>query len=92
MASITLQRRKLMKSKLTILMILTTQIGLASNLMAATGVREDTSMVLVYLFLGMCAMIVIMQLMPALFLLFGMLKSLVSGEKGQVKANSAAKH
>ncbi len=76
-----------MKSKLTIMTILTSQFGLASNLMAAADPREDTSMVLVYLFLGMCALIVIMQLMPALFLMFGMLKSLYSGNKGQVKAN-----
>ena len=80
-----------MKSKLTILMVLATQFGLASNLMASTAVREDTSMFLVYLFLGMCALIVIMQLMPAMFLLFGMLKSLFTGEKKVVKANVGGK-
>ncbi len=80
-----------MKSKLTILMILATQFGLASNLMAAAGAREDSSMILVYLFLGMCALIVIMQLMPALFLVFGMLKSLFSGSKGQVKTSTLGK-
>ena len=76
-----------MKNKLTILMILITQFGLVSNLMAATGVREDTSMFLVWMFLGMCALIVIMQLLPAIFLVFGMCKSLYSGEKLLVKTN-----
>lgn len=77
-----------MKSKLTITMVLVSLFGISSDLMAATAVREDTSMLLVYLFLGMCALIVIMQLMPALFLIFGTLKSLFSGEKKEVKANA----
>lgn len=76
-----------MKRKLTILMVLATQFGLVSNLMAATGAREDSSMFLVWMFLGMCALIVIMQLLPALFLVFGMLRSLWSGEKSPVKVN-----
>lgn len=80
-----------MKSKMTIFMVLATQLGLASNLMAATGVREDGSMFLVWMFLGMCALIVIMQLMPAMFLLFGMLKSLYTGNKDQVKVNAISK-
>jgi hypothetical protein len=77
-----------MKSKLTITMVLVSLFGISSDLMAATTVREDTSMLLVYMFLGMCALIVIMQLMPALFLIFGTLKSLFSGEKKEVKANA----
>lgn len=80
-----------MKSKMTILMVLATQFGLVTNLMAETGAREDGSMFLVWMFLGMCALIVIMQLLPAVFLMFGMLKSLYSGEKSQVKVNAAHK-
>jgi hypothetical protein len=77
-----------MKSKLTITMVLVSLFGISSDLMAATAVREDTSMFLVYMFLGMCALIVIMQLLPALFLIFGTLKSLFLGEKKEVKANA----
>jgi hypothetical protein len=44
-------------------------------------------MFLVWMFLGMCALIVIIQLMPAMFLMFGMLKSLFTGSKSPVKAN-----
>jgi hypothetical protein len=76
-----------MKNTLTILMVLAAQLGLASNLMAASVVREDSSMLLVWMFLGMCALIVIIQLMPAMFLMFGMLKSLFTGSKSPVKAN-----
>ena len=57
-----------MKRKMTILMmILAAQSGLASNLMAATGVREDGSMLMVWAFLCMCALIVIVQLMTDVF-------------------------
>jgi hypothetical protein len=78
-----------MKNTIVTLIALLAQLGLASNLMAATGAREDTSMFLVWMFLGMCALIVILQLMPAMFLVFGMLKSLYSGEKNSVKVNVA---
>jgi len=80
-----------MKSTMTILMVLITQLGLASNLMAATATREDGSMFLVWMFLGMCALIVIIQLMPAMFLLFGLLKSLFTGNKSPVKVNASNK-
>ena len=80
-----------MKSTMTILMVLVTQLGLASNLMAATVTREDGSMFLVWMFLGMCALIVIIQLMPAMFLLFGLLKSLFTGNKSPVKVNASNK-
>jgi hypothetical protein len=72
-------------------MVLVTQLGLASNLMAATATREDGSMFLVWMFLGMCALIVIIQLMPAMFLLFGLLKSLFTGNKSPVKVNASNK-
>jgi hypothetical protein len=72
-------------------MVLITQLGLASNLMAATATREDGSMFLVWMFLGMCALIVIIQLMPAMFLLFGLLKSLFTGNKSPVKVNASNK-
>ncbi len=55
--------------------------------MAATGAREDTSMFLVWIFLGMCSLIVIMQLMPAVFLVIGMMKSLFAGDKSPAKVN-----
>jgi len=81
-----------MKSKMIILMILASQFGLASNLMAASSaVREDTSMYLVWAFLSMCALIVIAQLMPAVLLGFGMIKSFFAGPKSLAKENATAK-
>lgn len=80
-----------MKTKTTFLILLAIQSCWAANLMASTGAREDNSMLLVYLFLGMCALIVIMQLLPAMFLLLGMVKSLFSGNRGQVKANAGGR-
>jgi hypothetical protein len=75
-----------MKRLLTYLMVLATQLVLASNLMAATGLRDDTSMILVYLFLGMCALIVMVQLVPTFLLLIGLVKSVWSGKKNIVEA------
>ncbi|MCK4507094.1 MAG: hypothetical protein KAU27_01035 [Desulfuromonadales bacterium] len=81
-----------MKTKMTILMVLISQFGLASNLMAAaSAVREDTSMYLVWVFLSMCALIVIVQLLPALFLGIGMVKSFSSGTKSLAKENALGK-
>lgn len=70
-----------MKSKKTIMMVLATQFGLATNLMAATGGREDNSSYLVWAFLSMCALIVIVQLTPAIMLTFGMMKSLFTSSE-----------
>ena len=71
-----------MKRKMTILMMfLATQCALASNLMVATGAREDSSIIMVWAFLCMCALIVIVQLLPPLFLVFGLVKSVFSGSK-----------
>ena len=39
---------------------------------AEAGARQDNSMFLVYLFLGICAMIIFVQLVPVLTLAFGL--------------------
>ena len=44
----------------------------------AAGAREDSSGLVVWMFLGFCALIVLLQLMPALALLFGMVRGLVT--------------
>jgi hypothetical protein len=45
---------------------------------AATGVREDSSGIFVWVFLGFCALIVIAQVIPAIMLMFGMAKGITS--------------
>ncbi|MEE4253087.1 MAG: hypothetical protein V2I50_03485 [Desulfuromusa sp.] len=43
---------------------------------AETGARTDNSMTLVYLFLGVCGLIIFLQLIPVFALGFGILKGL----------------
>jgi hypothetical protein len=48
----------------------------ASSAFAAGGTREDNSGLFVWIFLGFCALIVVVQVVPALLLLFGFAKGL----------------
>lgn len=50
---------------------------------AASSNRVYSSGVLVLIFLGFCALVVVAQLIPALITLWGMLRSVVSGEGKQ---------
>ena len=68
-----------------------TQLGLSAILLlstvlpafAATGAREDNSMTLVYLFLGVCGLIIFLQLIPVFALGYGMVKGIFSQKKEQ---------
>ena len=44
---------------------------------AATGTREDHSGILVWAFLGLCALIVVAQVVPAVLMMIGMVKGFV---------------
>jgi hypothetical protein len=57
---------------------------------AASGLREDSSGIFVWVFLGFCALIVVAQVIPALLLMTGMVKGLVSVVKDE-KAGVASK-
>jgi hypothetical protein len=48
----------------------------AGQALADTAARQDNSQFLVWAFLGMCALIVIVQLMPVFILAFGLVKGL----------------
>ena len=50
----------------------------ATPVFAASAAREDNSMLLVYLFLGVCGLIIILQLLPVFSLGIGMVKSFFS--------------
>jgi len=52
---------------------------------AETGAREDNSMMLVYLFLGICGLIIFLQLIPVFALGFGIIKGFFGGEKKDTK-------
>ena len=45
---------------------------------AATSAREDSSGIFVWVFLGFCALIVVAQVIPAVLLMTGMVKGIVS--------------
>ncbi len=51
---------------------------------AETGARTDNSMTLVYLFLGVCGLIIFLQLIPVFVLGFGILKGLFSHKETPV--------
>ena len=53
--------------------------------LAETGAREDNSMMLVYLFLGVCGLIIFLQLIPVFALGFGIIKGFFSGKEKDTK-------
>ena len=68
-----------------------TQLGLSAIMLfstvlpafAATGAREDNSMTLVYLFLGVCGLIIFLQLIPVFALGYGIVKGVFSRKEEQ---------
>ena len=54
--------------------------------MAATGSMEDNSGIFVWVFLGFCALIVVAQVIPAVLLMTGMIKGIVSVVKDETVA------
>ena len=73
--------------------LITTIVGTLAPVtaMAATGAREDSSGIFVWVFLGFCALIVVAQVIPAVLLMTGMVKGVVSvinNEKVEVAAKN----
>lgn len=68
-----------------------TQLGLSAIILlssilpafAATGAREDNSMTLVYLFLGVCGLIIFLQLIPVFALGYGIVKGVFGRKEEQ---------
>jgi hypothetical protein len=61
--------------------LITTIVGTLSPVTAfaaASGLREDNSGIFVWVFLGFCALIVVAQVIPAILLMTGMVKGVVS--------------
>ena len=72
--------------------LITTIIGTIApaTAFAANGLSEDNSGIFVWVFLGFCALIVVAQIIPALLLMTGMVKGLVSVVKDE-KVGAASK-
>ena len=66
--------------------VLTTLMGILAPVtaFAASGAREDSSGVIVWVFLGFCALIVVAQIIPAVMLMFGMAKGITSVVKEEL--------
>jgi len=80
-----------MKVTRTALMTMAVTTGLATDLFAASAERVDSSSILIWAFLGMCALIVILQLMPAMMLVFGLVKAFFSKEPKEATVHTSAK-
>ena len=72
--------KKLTQASLTTIMFLATIVPV----FAETGNRTDDSMTLVYLFLGVCSLIIFLQLIPVFVLGFGFIKG-IFGNKEDAK-------
>ena len=72
--------------------LITTIVGILAPVtaFAASGLSEDNSGIFVWVFLGFCALIVVAQIIPALLLMTGMVKGLVSVVKDE-KVGAASK-
>ena len=65
--------------------LITTIVGILAPVtaMAATGAMEASSGIFVWVFLGFCSMIVVGQVVPAVLLMTGMVKGIVSVVKNE---------
>uniref|UniRef100_A0A831UF34 Uncharacterized protein n=1 Tax=Geobacter metallireducens TaxID=28232 RepID=A0A831UF34_GEOME len=75
-----------MKSSAPVINALVLLLGSVSSAFAASGAREDNSGIFVWIFLGFCALIVVLQLMPAVMLMLGMAKGLRKESPQEQKA------
>ncbi|MBI4633123.1 MAG: hypothetical protein HY742_04470 [Deltaproteobacteria bacterium] len=57
---------------------------------AAAGAREDNSSIFVWIFLALCALIIVGQLIPALLVLTGFAKGLKKTEPKEAAPKNAA--
>ena len=66
--------------------VLATLMGIIAPVtaFAASGAREDSSGIFVWVFLGFCALIVVAQVIPAVLLMFGMAKGIGSVVKEEM--------
>lgn len=62
----------------------------ATQALAEQTARQDSSQYLVWAFLGMCALIVIVQLMPVVMIAYGLVKGLLQGKKVPAAAEVTA--
>jgi TctA family transporter len=74
-----------MKLKTRLLTTVSTLLVLCSPVMAAPGAREDSSNVLVWAFLGICGLIIFLQMVPVLSMTYGLIKGVFGDKKGSME-------
>lgn len=80
-----------MQGMKTLLTTLTLLLVAASPALAVDTSKTYNSGILILLFVGFCALIIVAQLVPAVLALFGMTKDAVKSTSGQKLAASARK-
>ena len=70
-----------MKTTKSLAIKVTTFFALASPALAETAARQDDSSILVWAFLGACALIIFLPLVPVITMTFGLIKGATSGKK-----------
>ena len=68
-----------MKTLNTIITALALWLGVVPHAFAATTTKVYSSGILVLVFLGFCALVVVVQLIPALITLVGMIRGMAKG-------------
>jgi hypothetical protein len=71
-----------MKTTLRTILSTTALLG-STNFAQAATTQDDGSQLVVWAFLGMCALIVILQIVPLIIMSFGMVKALFRGKEVQ---------
>ena len=69
-----------MKTTAKLMTAVSTLVVLGSPVLAAGGAREDSRNVLVWAFLGICGLIIFLQMVPVFTMAFGLIKG-IFGEK-----------
>lgn len=81
-----------MRSLQTLIITLTIWMLAVPQAFAASTTRVYSSGLLVLAFLGFCALVVVIQMIPALLTLWGMVKELVAGKGREKEAKVEARH
>ncbi|MEA3363313.1 MAG: hypothetical protein U9Q61_08620 [Thermodesulfobacteriota bacterium] len=81
-----------MRSVKTVLTVLVLMIMTVSPALAVDTSQTYSSGILVLLFVGFCALLIVAQLVPAVLALFGMTKEAAKSTSGRKLATSAKKH
>jgi hypothetical protein len=74
-----------MKTTARMMMAVAALLGTAPLASAAATASKDGSQLAIWIFLGLCALIIVVQLFPVVFMAYGLLKGLAKGEKQETE-------